>query len=125
MATMEEGISSQPIGEPPHQERQTQLLEVGEVVLIVGEKQKNRGEWKKGVVLKHIRGEDGLVPGLSLRHKGQIIERPFTLVCPLEIKGSAVTDAAPTAETQELRRSTRRAAQDARVRLQLLSQDED
>ena len=63
--------------------------------------------------------------GLALRHKGHIIERSVTLVCPLEIKGPAVTDTAPTAETQELRRSTRRAAQDARVRLQLLSHDED
>ena len=32
---------------------------------------------------------------------------------------------APMAQGPELRRSTRRAAQDARVRLQLLSQDED
>ena len=52
----------------------TNYPEVGEVVLIIGD-EKNRGEWKKCVVLKHIRGKDGIVRGLALRHKGHIIER--------------------------------------------------
>ena len=60
--------------------------EVGEVVLIVGEK-KNRGECKKGLVLRQIRGRNDVVKGVVLRHKGHTIERPLNLVCSLEIKG--------------------------------------
>ena len=90
--------------------------EVEEVVLIVSEEQ-NRGEWKKSLV--HV------LRGVVLQHKGNTIERPLNLVCSLDIKGPAVVGAAPMAQGLELRRSTRRAAQDAQVRLQLLSQDKD
>lgn len=41
--------------------------EVGEVLLIVGE-EKNRGEWKKILVLRHIRGQHDVVRGVVLRH---------------------------------------------------------
>ena len=43
--------------------------EIGEIVLIIGD-EKNRGEWKKGRVLRHIRGRDGVVRGVGLLHKG-------------------------------------------------------
>ncbi|KAL9967322.1 hypothetical protein ACROYT_G025523 [Oculina patagonica] len=52
--------------------------EIGEVVLIIGD-EKNRGEWKKGRVLKHIRGRDGVVRGVDLLHKGNQIQRPIQL----------------------------------------------
>ena len=55
---------------------------VGEVLLIVGE-EKNRGEWKKILVLGHIRGQHDVVRGVVLRHKGHTIERHQTLVCML------------------------------------------
>ena len=96
--------------------------DIGEVVLIVGD-EKNRGEWKKGRVLK--RGRDGVVRGVTLLHKGHNIERPLSLVCSLEIKGTAVADNRPTADVQELRRSSRRAAQEARERVQLMLLEED
>ena len=98
--------------------------DIGEVVLIVGN-EKNRGEWKKGRVLRHIRGRDGVVRGVMLLHKGHHIERPLSLVCSLEIKGAAVAGKRPTAEVQELRWSNRRAAQDAIERVQLMLQEED
>ena len=85
-----------------------------EVVLIVRE-EKNRGEWKKGLFLR----------GVFLWHKDHTIERPLNLVCSLETKGPAVVGTAPVAKGLELRRNTWSTAQDARVRLQLLSQDED
>lgn len=44
-------------------------LEIGEVVFIIGD-EKNRGEWKKGRVLKYIRGRDGVVRGVDLLYKG-------------------------------------------------------
>ena len=59
---------------------------VGEVVLIVGD-EKNRGEWKKGKVVRLVQGKDGVVRGVVLLRKGHTIERPVQLVCPLEIRG--------------------------------------
>ena len=58
--------------------------EFGETVLIIGDK-KNRRKWKKGRVLRHIRGKDGVVRGVGLLHKGNQIQWPLRLVCPLEI----------------------------------------
>ena len=69
---------------------------VGEIVLVVGA-QKNRGIWMKGMVLRHIKGRDGIVRGAVLLHKGHEIERPLELLCPFEIRsaeaGERVTDA--------------------------------
>ncbi|KAK3750713.1 hypothetical protein QZH41_017268, partial [Actinostola sp. cb2023] len=62
--------------------------EIGEVVLLgtsallIGE----MGMWKKGKVVKHVRGRDGIVRGVQLLHKNHYIGRPLTLVCPLEIR---------------------------------------
>ena len=57
-----------------------------EVVLIVGD-EKNRGEWKKGKLLRLIQGRDGVVRGMRLLHKGHTIERPLQLV-PVGNSGS-------------------------------------
>ena len=46
--------------------------EVGEIVLLVGD-EKNRGEWTKGKVERHIQGNDGVVRGVTLLHKGHYI----------------------------------------------------
>ncbi|XP_028403379.1 uncharacterized protein LOC114526078 [Dendronephthya gigantea] len=59
--------------------------EVGEIVLVISDG-KNMGEWTKGKVMHHIKGKDGVVRGVTLLHKGHYIQRPVTLVCPLEIK---------------------------------------
>ena len=58
--------------------------EIREIVLVIGD-EKNRGEWKKGRGLRHIRGRDGVVRGVGLLHRGNQIQRPLQLVCPLEI----------------------------------------
>ena len=58
--------------------------DIGEIVLIVAD-EKNRGEWKKGKVVRHIRGKDRVIRGLLLLHKGHHTDRPLNLVCPLEI----------------------------------------
>jgi len=73
--------------------------EVREVVLIVGE-EKNRGEWKKGLILRHIRGQEDVVRGVILQHKGHTIERPLNLVCSLENKGPVVVCTAPTTSSK-------------------------
>ena len=77
---------------------QAKAPEVGGIVLVVGE-EKNRSEWKKEKVLRQIKGRDGVTRGVVLLHKGHEIERPFQLVCPLEIR---------CAETIEEKRMIRR-----------------
>ena len=59
--------------------------EVGEIVLVAGE-EKNRGRRMKGKVIKHVKGKDGVVRGVIILHKGNYLERPIQLVCPLEIR---------------------------------------
>lgn len=60
-----------------------------EVVLIVRE-EKNRGEWKKGLIL--------VLSGVVLQQKGHTTERPLNLVCSLDIKGPALVGTAPMAQ---------------------------
>jgi hypothetical protein len=78
--------------------------EVGEIVLLVGD-EKNRGEWTKGKVERHIQGKDGVVRGVTLLHKGHYIHRPLTLICPLEIK--AVEAVQPEQRQKETRQCDR------------------
>jgi hypothetical protein len=56
--------------------------EIGEIVLLVGD-EKNRGEWTKGKVERHIQGKDGVVRGVTLLHKGHYIQRSLTLILRL------------------------------------------
>ena len=103
-----------------------QLPRVGEIVLVLG-KEKNRGLWKKGKVLRLILGKDGVVRGVVLRHKGHEIERPIQLVCPLEIRSSEVEKPkAPTPAVEEQQeRPPRRAVGKAKERIRHWLADED
>ena len=87
---------------------------------------KNRGEWTKEKVLKYIRGKDGVVRGVVLLHKGHNIQRPLTLVCPLEIKAVEAVQEEPVRNESEQRpRSTRKAAEQARERIRLVANQVD
>ena len=48
--------------------------------------QRNRGEWMKGRVARHVKGRDGVARGVILLHKGKHIQRTLQLVCRLEIR---------------------------------------
>ena len=61
---------------------------MGEIVLVLGE-EKNREKWMKANVVKHVKGKDEIVRGVILLHKGNHIERPLQLICPLEIKSAS------------------------------------
>ena len=101
--------------------------EIGEIVLIINE-EKNRGEWKKGRVLRHIRARDRVIRGVDLLHKGNEIQRPLQLVCPLEIRSRLVREgnAEELAETRVQGRTIerRRAAVDARAKIRLIAADD-
>ena len=101
----------------------------GEIVLVVGD-ERNRGKWKKGRVMRHVRGRDGLIRGVTLLHKGHHIERPLSLLCPLEIKGPVATEdgtlqLTPGIQQAEGSRSRRQAAETAKEKIRLIATDED
>ena len=103
--------------------------DVGEIVLVVGD-EKNRGKWKKGRVMRHVRGRDGVIRGVALLHKGHHIERPLSLVCPLEVKGPVATEDGtlqlmPGIQQADRSRSRRRAAETAKERIRLIANNED
>ena len=54
-------------------------------MLIIGE-ERNRGKWMNGRVLRYVKGKDGVIRGAIVLHKGNHIERPIQLLCPLEIR---------------------------------------
>ena len=101
--------------------------EIEAIVRIIGD-EKNRGEWKKGRVLRHIKGRDGVVRGVGLLHKGNQIQRPLQLVCPLEIRSRLghAGNAEELAETRVQGRTTerRRAAIDAGAKIRLIAADD-
>jgi len=99
--------------------------EIREVVLIIGD-EKNKGEWKKGRVLKHIRGRDGVVRGVDLLHKGNQIHRPIQLVCPLEIRSPPERNTEELAEIRVQGRTVerRRAAVVAGAKIRLIAADD-
>ena len=100
--------------------------EVGEVVLVVGE-EKNRSEWKKGRVVRQVKGKDGVVRGVVLLHKGHTIERPLQLVCPLEIRCTTQIEQRNNEEKQtvENERKKRGAAIEASKKIRELAENED
>ena len=104
------------------------IPDIGEIVLIVAD-EKNRGEWKKEKVVRHIRGKDGVVRGLSLLHKGHHIDRPLNLVFPLEITQAVASDkGVPTVQSQppERTRIRRQAAETANEKIrQVIANEED
>ena len=98
--------------------------EVGKVVLIVGE-EKNRGLWMKGRVLQHVKGKDGVIRGAIVLHKGNRLERPLQLLCPLEIR-SEMSAETPLMENKERvhSRERRTAAKNADAKTQPMLDDE-
>ena len=95
--------------------------DIGEIVQIVAD-EKNRGEWRKGKVVPHFRGKDGVVRGLSLLHKGHHIDRPLNLVCPLEIREAIASDKGVPERT----RIRRQAAETAKEKIhQVIANEED
>eukprot|EP00794_Sanderia_malayensis_P013528 gene13528-biopygen10795 len=63
---------------------ETQLRE-GDVVLVKGE-EKNRANWKIGIVDKLIQGRDNVVRAVKLRAGKSFIDRPVQFLYPLELK---------------------------------------
>ncbi len=113
------------------QRERSKVPELGEVVLVVGD-EKNRGKWKKGKVVNHVTGKDGVVRGVLIQCKEHIIERPLQLVCPLEIRSCepASTKPADNLEAEDEKetrdqRPTRDAAKRAKELVKIIAMDEE
>ena len=109
------------------QKGRSQLPEIGEIALIVGE-EKNRGQWKKARVVKLIKGKDGVVRVVTLLHKGNHIERPLQLICPLECRSMGnEMETNEDADKVEIPRTRNRrgAALNAEAKIKLLANDAD
>ena len=61
------------------------IPQVGEIVLIIGD-EKNRREWRKGKVVRLIKGKDDVVRGVTLLHKRHTYDQSLQIVCPVEIR---------------------------------------
>ena len=59
-------------------------IEQGDVVLIQSD-ERNRGKWNIGVVVKLIKGRDGIVRGARLRAGKSFLERAAQQLCPMEL----------------------------------------
>ena len=59
-------------------------IKPGDVVLITSD-ERNRGKWNIGVVVKLIKGRDGVVRAVRLRAGKSFIERAVQQLCPMEL----------------------------------------
>ena len=107
-------------------------LSKGEVVIIKDD-DKNRGKWKLGVVEELYKGRDGIIRAARLKVGKNYLERALQNLYPLEL--STLNDKESKVEehnheesdkiTTKPRRSSRTAAANARVKLQLINRDEE
>ena len=101
------------------------LPKVREIGLVVGE-EKNRGQWKKAMDLRLVKGKDNVVRGIILSHKGNQIARLVQSVCPLEIRSSNGDQTERIVKKQkESTREKRTAAVNANFKTRLCLEDED
>ena len=104
------------------------IPQVGEIVLIIGD-EKNRGEWRKGKVVRLNKGKDDVVRGVTLLHKRHTIDRPLQLGCPLEIRAVENVDQSQRGRRDgadvEEQRPRRAAAQMAAQRIAEQLQEEE
>ena len=97
----------------------------GDVIIIKSE-EKNRSQWKLGIVEDFITGQDGVVRGAKLRACKSHMERAVQHLYPLELTRNNVTgkSTAPLNSSAPTFRPRRDAAVTARHRIRDLAQDE-
>ena len=66
-----------------HREKEN-VVKPGDVVLIKGD-ESNRGHWKIGIVVKLIKGQDGIVRAVRLRAEKSFLERAIQQLYPMEL----------------------------------------
>ncbi|XP_068750785.1 uncharacterized protein [Montipora capricornis] len=125
-------MSAQPNKLPELQSQYSEDLDLRkrarEDVVIIKSEEKNREQWKLGIIEELITGQDGVVRGNKLREGKSILERPVQLLYPVELTNERPprrpnVDLDPRAPA--FRPAFRRnAAAVARVCIQDIAQDE-
>ena len=90
------------------------LIKTGDVVLIQGD-ERNRGKWNLGIVVKLIKGRDGVIRAARLRAGKSFLERAIQQLCPMELscdsyQESQVSVLDPTVREFQPRRAAAAAA---------------
>lgn len=108
-----------------HNKRQMSLTS-GDVVIIKGD-EKNRGQWRLGIVDELFPGRDGVIRAVKLRAGKSYLERPLQHLYPLELYCDRTTDKTKAALNAEapIFRPARDAAAAARARIQNIASDEE
>lgn len=94
-------------------------------MVIIKSDEKNRAQWKLGVVINLIIGRDGVVRGAKLRTPKSVIERPLQHLYSLELTCDMTMAPAALNPTVTAFRPRRNAAVAARARIQELAQTDD
>ena len=69
------------------------LPTIGSIILLKDD-MKNKAQWHIGRIQEFIKGKDGVIRGLKLKHgNGNTIERPIQMVCDMEIGAVETNDA--------------------------------
>ena len=97
---------------------------VGDVVIIKSD-EKNRAQWKLGVVINLIIGRDGVVRVAKLHTPKSVIERPLQHLYPLELTCDMTMAPAALNPIVPAFRPRRNAAVAARACIQELAQTDD
>ena len=98
---------------------------VGDVVIIKSN-EKNRAQWRLGVVIDLIIGRDGVVRGAKLRTPKSVIKRPVQHLYPLELTCDMTSSSEPALNpTVPAFRPRRSTAVAARAHIQELAQTDD
>ena len=93
--------------------------------MIIRSDEKNRAQWKLGVVDDLITGRDGVVRGAKLRSSKSSLERPLQHLYPLELSCDSTVDRTTTSgpvDTQVVR--LQRDAAAARLRIEDIATDD-
>ena len=54
-------------------------------MVLIQNEERNRGKWSIGIVVKLIKGRDGVVRGARLRAGKSYLERAIQHLCPMEL----------------------------------------
>jgi hypothetical protein len=100
-------------------------VEKGEVVIIKGD-EKDRNQWKLGIVEKVLPGEDGVVQAVRLRAGRNQLERPIQHLYPLELSCDIGRNTKTKLNPEiPVFRPRRNAAEVAKVRISDIAEDEN
>ena len=94
-------------------------------MVIIKSDEKNRAQWKLGVVIDLITGRDGVVRGAKLGTPKSVIERPVQHLYPLELTCDMTVAPAALNPIVPAFRPRRNAAVAARARIQKLAKMDD